>query len=283
MLCINNIDNKPLRSVSVEQVVSIAELANIAKTNGRTVIVKSYHAPNYALANPFDGGGGTFVYDSAKASVNDGGMVINGWIRQADDVKVEYFGAKGDHTTDDYVAINNAAQYAAKNNQALKFSDKAYLCLSEIVIDGADTLFKAVRWVGTFKGTGTSAEYSYWTGTQGTVILTKGNNVLTTKFKRLVNENIIVDGVAFVDETNKYPNNTAKYAIKISKGDPSVFPEHARYITGLQFNNVAFVGYQHVVIFRGNYTKSQGAYTANYIGPTFFNHCYVFFKVTKCF
>ena len=193
-ILVTNIDNKPLRTVIVEQVESIADLANIAKADKRTVIVKSYNAPNYALAKPFDGGGGPVIYDASKADINDGGMVINGWVRQADDVKVEYFGARGDHTTDDYPAINKAAQYCAINNKELIFADKVYLCLSEIIIDGADTLFKAVRWIGTFKGTGTSAEYSYWTGTQGTVILTKGNNVLTTKFKRLVNENIIVDG-----------------------------------------------------------------------------------------
>lgn len=274
---INNADDKPLRTVIVEQVESIADLANIAKADKRTVIVKSYNAPNYALAKPFDGGGGTFIYDASKADINDGGMVINGWVRQADDVKVEYFGAKGDHTTDDYPAINKAAQYAAKNNQELKFSDAVYLCLSEIIIDGADTLFKAVRWVGTFKGTGTSAGYSYWTGTQGTVILTKGNNLLTTKFKRLVNENIVIDGIAFVDLDKTYPLvNPTLYAIKISKGDLAVYPDHQRYITGLQFNNLAFVGYQHPIKFRGNYTKSQGGYTANYIGPTFFNHCYIY-------
>ena len=249
---------------------SIAQLAGIKNPrNGQRVYVKSYHAG-------YNRGGGWFVFDSSKININDGGVVINGWVRQADDVKVEYFGAKGDHTTDDYHAINKAAQYAAKNNKELKFSDAVYLCLSEIIIDGADTIFKAVRWVGTFKGTGTSAEYSYWTGTQGTVILTKGNNLLTTKFKRLVNENIVIDGIAFVDETNKYPNNTAKYAIKISKGDLATYPDNMRYITGLQFNNVAFVGYVQAIIFSGNYTKSQGAYTANYIGPTSFSNLYVY-------
>lgn len=39
---------------------------------------------------------------------------------------------------------------------------------------------------------------------------------------------------------------------------------------------MAFVGYQQPVVFRGNYTKSQGAYIANYIGPTSFSNLYVY-------
>ena len=56
---------------------AVAQLAGIKNPrSGMRVYVKSYHLG-------LNKGGGTFVYDSAKASINDGGTVINGWVRQA--------------------------------------------------------------------------------------------------------------------------------------------------------------------------------------------------------
>ena len=61
---------------------SIAQLLSIKKPrDGMRVFVKSYHTPNYALLSPFKGGGGTFVYDIAKAAINDGVITLNGWVR----------------------------------------------------------------------------------------------------------------------------------------------------------------------------------------------------------
>ena len=74
--------------------------------NGQRVYVKSYHAG-------LKKGGGTFVYDSTKASINDGGMVINGWVRQVSHayLNVMNFGAKGDGVTNDYPAFKAVSDY----------------------------------------------------------------------------------------------------------------------------------------------------------------------------
>lgn len=52
--------------------------------------------------------GGTFIYRSAEAAVNNGGTIFNGWCREySGPVNVKWFGAKGDGITDDIVVINN--------------------------------------------------------------------------------------------------------------------------------------------------------------------------------
>ena len=120
-LLVNNIDKKPLRSVNIEQVDKIADLDALTKLDKRTVIVKSYHTPNYALANPFKGGG-TFIYDASKANVNDGGTCINGWVRQITQAEIlaTWFGAKGDGTTDDADAIQKAVNACNALNKPLR-------------------------------------------------------------------------------------------------------------------------------------------------------------------
>ena len=63
-----------------------------------------------------DGGGGRFWWDSASTATDDGGLVIKAtaittgrWKRLFDgDVNVRWFGAKGDNSTDDSAAFENA-------------------------------------------------------------------------------------------------------------------------------------------------------------------------------
>lgn len=90
---------------------SVAQLANIRNPrNGQRVYVKSYYS---GLSN----GGGYFVYDSTKANINDGGMVINGWVRQVNSyVNTSMFGAKADTTTDDTPFLLKAISAAGKKN-----------------------------------------------------------------------------------------------------------------------------------------------------------------------
>lgn len=91
---------------------SIAAMLAIKNSrNGQRVYVKSYHAG-------LNKGGGTFVYDSTKASVNDGGNVINGWVRQVSPsyLNVMNFGAKGDGLTNDYPAFKAVSDYVKNTN-----------------------------------------------------------------------------------------------------------------------------------------------------------------------
>ena len=63
-----------------------------------------------AITNPTNGSlcyvkdpvrGGFFIYDSSKASINNGGTVLNGWVRQySGAANVQWFGAKGDGSDD---------------------------------------------------------------------------------------------------------------------------------------------------------------------------------------
>lgn len=91
---------------------SVAQLIAIKNPrNGQRVYVKSYHAG-------LKKGGGTFVYDSTKAAINDGGMVINGWVRQVSPyyLNIMNFGAKGDGVTNDYSAFKAISDYVKNAN-----------------------------------------------------------------------------------------------------------------------------------------------------------------------
>ena len=118
---------------------SIAQLLSIKNPrSGMRVDIKSYYTPNYALTRPFDNGGGTFIYDSAKVNVNDGGVCINGWVRQLDDhVTPSMFGAKGDGVTDDLAAFNKCTAFVkASKVKKILILDGHYKFSDTWVIDG---------------------------------------------------------------------------------------------------------------------------------------------------
>ena len=127
-LLVNNADDKPLRNVIVEQIESIADLSKIEKINKRTVFVKSYYTGKGK-------GGGTFVYDATKSTINDGALVFNGWVRQLDsDVFTPYMsGCKCDGTTDDAQNLDklNLALYRNKLQGRIIF-DSDILINSEL-------------------------------------------------------------------------------------------------------------------------------------------------------
>ena len=87
---------------------SIAELLAIQNPfQGMRIYVKSYHG-GWAVEAVYRGpiGGGEFVFDSSKASINDGGLIINGWVRVWDTyITPEMFGCKGNGVDDDYLPL----------------------------------------------------------------------------------------------------------------------------------------------------------------------------------
>lgn len=108
---INN--NQAILNSSLESIAAMIAIAN--PKNGMRVYVKSYHA---GLRK----GGGYFVYDSTKASTNDTGVVINGWVRQLEAPPNPYhFGAYGDWNAsaqtghDDSVPFQKCIDYILAN------------------------------------------------------------------------------------------------------------------------------------------------------------------------
>lgn len=100
-------------------VESIADLLAIPNPkNGSRVYVKGYYKPtNFALAQPYKGGG-IRVYVPSLSSRNDGGVCIDGWVlSDTSNLNVYHFGAYGDWNAtaqtghDDTTAFQNYANY----------------------------------------------------------------------------------------------------------------------------------------------------------------------------
>ena len=70
-------------SDKIATVESVNDLSGIAKWDGSVVETKSYYAPNFALANPYRGGS-KYIYNTLRASENDGFSCINGWVQLTD-------------------------------------------------------------------------------------------------------------------------------------------------------------------------------------------------------
>ena len=102
---------------------SIAELSDINNPKtGLRIHVNSYH-------KGLSMGGGYFIYDSEKSTINDGGYIINGWVRQLDNSKVnpEMFGAKGDGVADDADAIRSCVASCLTNKIKSIIFSRSYL------------------------------------------------------------------------------------------------------------------------------------------------------------
>lgn len=100
---------RDFNSRTILTVNSIAELLQVKATSGRAVFVK-------------DSQGGVFVYDSSKSAIDDGGLVINGWVRQLQTpyITPEMFGCKGDGVADDSIAMGRFAAASHRHKVASK-------------------------------------------------------------------------------------------------------------------------------------------------------------------
>ncbi|MCF1281327.1 hypothetical protein [Acinetobacter pittii] len=97
-------NQKEINSITPRYFSSVDEmLAYPHKRNGLIAITKSYHA---GLSK----GGSKYVYDSSKASINNGVTIIGGWVLLFDDrICVTQAGCKLDGITDDSIAFNACA------------------------------------------------------------------------------------------------------------------------------------------------------------------------------
>lgn len=98
----------PGDSLAADSIASLKAISVSGLTNNQAVSVLGYYAAG-------DGGGGTFYYDSASATADNGGTVIQPttgtgrWKRIiGNSVDFKFFGAKGDGTTDDTTYIQSA-------------------------------------------------------------------------------------------------------------------------------------------------------------------------------
>lgn len=161
---IETLENVNQRQIN-DGLESIAQLLSIKKPrDGMRVYVKSYNAPNYALTKPFDDGGGTFVYDTTKSTVNDGGIIIDGWVRQIEsDYYLEFWGVVSDNT-DQATKIQKAIDYCQANN------------IKKLVAMGKDDYI--INSTLVFKPTPTKVNWGY--GDNRFVFDLSGGNLKTT-------------------------------------------------------------------------------------------------------
>ena len=250
---------------------SIAQLANIQNPrNGQRVYVKSYHA-NYGR------GGGTFVYDSAKSTINDGGVIINGWVRQFDRtyVLVEWFGAKSYGDGDSTVAFQKAIDFAQSQptNMEVHLSSYTY----EVgTIHIKNSTRRMVSIVGTYNGYASALAYDFYKNTAGSVILHNGTG-----------KSVLFD----VDNTS-YHNGQVQFryigivgnywqpdtqtegtiAIRINKAAKDN-PDGNGYRIGHIFEQVAFVNCFYPIVFTSELSPPTYNFLNNHVGDVILDRC----------
>ena len=85
--------------VAVDSIADLLSLPEEYRRDDLRYLVKSYHPPQDYLAQPYSGGG-LFSYDPERSLENDGGMILNGFVRNITDrhptIGPEFFGARYD-------------------------------------------------------------------------------------------------------------------------------------------------------------------------------------------
>jgi len=116
-ILIKSIDIGSINALAITTVDSVYAMNTLLKWEGRTVYVKSYHAPtNFALAQPYLGGGIRTFFTSRK-NENDGFLCINGWVLHHDNVFTPYHsGCRCDGITDDTLSFDRLMYALERNN-----------------------------------------------------------------------------------------------------------------------------------------------------------------------
>lgn len=114
---------------------SVSEIVNL---------IPSYNVPSKVLVNGEQGG--TFVYDNTKATINDGGAILNGWVREISPttgwVTPQMFGAKADGVTYDELAISKCIKFAEKKKMMIWMGGKE--CVYLVKYAGETTTFGSI-------------------------------------------------------------------------------------------------------------------------------------------
>lgn len=131
-------------STTVNDIASLKLVTGIAN---QTAFVLSYYAPNFALAEPYDNGGGHFAWDSTSTETDDGGITIKAtatatgrWIRIfSGSVNVEWFGTKGDGSTNDAAPIQAAIDYLSSGgDMVIPPANTTYLVSTQLTVTAYD-------------------------------------------------------------------------------------------------------------------------------------------------
>ncbi len=116
---------KPEFNPDFDTVENYSALLELTPENGLGMNVLGYSSEK-------DGGGGVFHYDSTKAGINNGGTIIDGWVRQySGELNVKWFGTKGDGVTDDAAAIQSVLDVGGD----IIFDKATYNIGSQLTID----------------------------------------------------------------------------------------------------------------------------------------------------
>jgi len=118
--------NLALSNVTVVDLVG--DLAVINVNDATVVYVRGFNTVG-------DGGAGLFIFDAKQSSVNNGGTIIDGWVRQYEGaVNVLWFGAENKGiAVDNSVAINKAIA-SMNNNGVLFFPEGTYNLTQSIIL-----------------------------------------------------------------------------------------------------------------------------------------------------
>lgn len=181
-----------LKSSGTPSVDTIVDLI-ASQTSISTINVRGYYLPN-------DGGGGLFNYDATQSAVNNGGTIIDGWVRQySGAVNILWFGAKRDDLLGS-ASINDASILAALNTLEDVYAPKGKYHISK-------TLF--IKEGQEFYGDGKDSFFNMAVADQGGIIHMVGTTgvpvtdcyVHSLGFDANLVSNLNVIGVAFAERT----------------------------------------------------------------------------------